>query len=588
MAVYDSGGNVLVSIYDSGGTSLQTAYDSAGNIIFETSQINYLDSYSIFVPQNVSNEWDTGSPNGKTLNVSTAQFLALFYDDYLENPPTGITVTKTSIGKDQSGEYDIYQYDFMPENYERTILLSSGMHTYELGASFGLANFINNLYSSINDGNEAFQYIRQYVRIKVIPVVNPWGFDKSPKRYGNVNGVNPNRNFDMDNTWDDFTVYIPSQNVWNVKGEYPFSEKETVNLAKWAASNWAAEFWIDCHTGVGYSDCDLWLYYSSDSVYLNRINAAIGKIETWFAQTYGVQCVTKRTIDNPGMIRVTWGEHCANLPGFTLEQAPGRTTFGTANNNDSGDISNYCTNISTFVQEFLLKTYASYSVKPIVSATNPGAVSIDVSAGVYSVTIESALTPSDTTQNKFSWVSSDEAVAQVYGDANMAIVVGTGNGTATITGTNRYDNSIAITCSLTVTGYDLANAISLPADIGGIDYTDGSDVSATNRVRTGFIDVSGRTWTDALAIRDLSVSGIGNEFLIRLYDSNHDYIATLNSWSGSKDGQSWFIGNGTLYDTLTLPTVAYIRMLFRYADDRDIVSASGTFRIRNTVYTFSV
>lgn len=589
MAVYDILGSSLSEIYDVDGIQLSRAYDKNGNIVYQHGEEpEILDDYSIFVPSNVSDEWNTGAPSGKTLNVSTTQFLDLFYDGYLTNPPQGLTVTKKSVGKDQTGQYDMFEFDFMPQEYERTILLSSGMHTYELSASFGLANFINNLYSSENDENEAFQYIRKYVRIKVIPIVNPWGFNQSPKKYGNANGVNPNRNFDYLNRWNNFTVYTPQQNEWNVKGEHPFSEQEVINLAKWVDSNWNAEFWIDCHTDVGTSQFDLDLYSLQDSVLANQIENGIDNIEEWFESVYGSACVTKYLLDNDGSIRQFWSEFAGAMPTYTQEQQPSRTTFGTANNNDSGDISNYSTVVSTFIQEFLLAKYESDVVIPMASAINPNSVSIDVSTGSYSATLESAISPSNTTQNKFEWTSSNESVVKVYGGSNKAVVVGVGNGTAIVTGTNRYDSNIAINCNVSVTGYALPNNISLPCELGGINYSDGSETAATNRLRTDFIDISARTWKSAFTVRDMSASGVSPQIAIRLYDSNHGYIGNLDGakWSGDKTG-GWAIGNGSFYDTNLLPTAHYARLIFRKVDDSTISSASGSFRIRNTTYSFS-
>lgn len=580
MTVYDKDGVRLITVYDYLGESLGNAYNLLGEQIFPDGQQekHHLESYNIFVPQNVSDEWNTGSPMGKTLNVSTSQFLGLFYDGYLTNPPQGLSVTKTSIGKDQTNQYDMFEYDFQPLNYERTILLSSGMHTYELSASFGLANFINNLYSSVNDGNEAFQYIRKYVRIKVIPIVNPWGFNQSPKKYGNVNGINPNRNFDYLNRWDNFTVYTPQQNEWNAKGEHPFSEQEVINLAKWIDSNWNAEFWIDCHTDVGNSQFDLDLYSLQGSALANRIENGIDNIEEWFESVYGSACVTKHLLDSDGSIRQFWAEYTGAMPTYTQEQAPARTTFGTANNNDSGDISNYSTVVSTFIQEFLLAKYESNRVVSITSASNPNSVSIDVSTGSYSATLESTIFPSNTTQNKFEWVSSNESVVKVYGGSSKAIVVGVGNGTATVTGTNRYDSSIVVTCAVSVTGYDLPNTMNLSVELGGIDYTDGSESTDTNRIRTGFIDISGRTWKQALTIRDVAINEFNCQFAIRIYDENYSFL-------GASSG-GWMTGSGSWYGSLE--NAVYARLIMRKSDDSAITNVSGSFRIRNTTYTFDL
>ena len=435
-----------LSAYGTSVTEILLKLISGGNITPEEKEV--LESYNIFVPQNVSDEWKVTGAIG-TLNMSTTEFLELFYDGFVVNNPSGVTVTKTSIGKDESGLYDMWEYDFKPTNYSRTILLSSGMHTYELSASFGLANFIGHLYTDTD--NEAFDYIRKNVRVKVIPVVNPWGFNQYPKTYGNKNGVNPNRNFDFDGQWSAFPVYTPSENEWDVKGDSPFSEAETKNVAKWVIDNYNAEFWLDCHTGEGYSDADLWLYYNSDSVILDRINGAITRIETWFKETYGSDCVTKRTVDPADMMRHPWSNKAVGIPTFTLEHAPKRTTFGTSASNEGADISNYSTNISTFVQEFLLEKYRDTSVVAIssVSASN-----VAMAYDELSKTVEVTIAPTNTTQNKFKWTSSDENVVEVYGGTNKAILVNKGVGTATITLANRYNSSIKASFEVEVMGLD--------------------------------------------------------------------------------------------------------------------------------------
>lgn len=452
MAVYGINGGLLSSLYQSSGHAISTAYDYTGEMVFPDGLV----SYSIFDPTNAPDNYISGNSSGKRgdiLDVNTSQFLELFYDDYLEHPPEGVTVTKTSIGKDQSNTYDIYEYDFCPDNWSRLILLSSGMHTYELSASFGLANFINNLYSDDNADNEAFQYIKNNVRIKVIPVVNPWGFNKNPKKYGDNLGVNPNRNFDYNGRWDQFPVYTSSQNEWNVKGEHPFSVAETINLAKWADENWTAEFWIDCHTDNGSSSYDLDVYSLSGSKIATPINNAISKIRTWFANKYSRSAVVNHLLNSDGSIRQFWSEYVSGVPTFTLEQSPCRTTFGTSAQNEAADIANYCTNLSTFVQEFLLQKYVSYEVVEIASATNPEDVSIDVSGnGPRSRTISCTLAPLNTTQGRFLWQSSDNTVCAVYGGTKTVVIVGLSDGEATITGTNRFNEDIVVSFTVTVTG----------------------------------------------------------------------------------------------------------------------------------------
>ncbi len=470
--IYSGITTLKIPLADGSGYALFSVSGETGEILF--------DSYSVFVPENVSDEWKITGDYG-TLNMSTAEFLELFYDGFVSAPPSGMTVTKKSVGKDETGQYDMWEYDFCPVNYSRTILLSSGMHTYELPASFGLANFIGHLYT--DTGNNAFDYIRNNVRIKVIPVVNPWGFNQYPKKYGNVNGVNPNRNFDLDGAWATFPDYTPAQNEWNVKGESPFCEAEAHNLARWAEANWNAEFWIDCHTGEGYSDKDLWVYYASDAALLDRINAGISKIETWFKETYGTDCVTTRTIDSDGSIRLFWAEKCGGIPGMTLEQAPKRTTFGTAATNEAADISNYSTNISTFVQEFLLEKYRSTETVAIQSVS---LADVTIPSGTPSLTINATITPANTTQNKFEWTSSNENVIKVYGGTKKAVLVRVGTGTATLTCKNRYDNSVVASCTVNATEAEIVDAdADMLCEIGSIAMSgDGSETTSTARLRT--------------------------------------------------------------------------------------------------------
>lgn len=470
-----------------------------------------IETYTVFVPQNVSDEWKVTDGNG-TLSMSDTEFLELFYDGFVSTPPSGVTVTKSSMGKDESGQYDMFEYDFCPTNYSRTILLSSGMHTYELSASFGLANFIGHLYTDV--GNDAFDYIRNNVRIKVIPIVNPWGFNQYPKTYGNMNGVNPNRNFDLNGEWAAFPDYTPSQNEWNVKGAYPFSEAEARNLARWAESNWNAEFWIDCHTGEGYSDKDLWVYYSSDSAILDRINGGISKIEAWFKETYGEDCVTTRTIDSEGSIRLRWADEIAGIEGMILEQAPKRTTFGTSATNEAADISNYSTNISTFVQELLLEAYRDETVVNIESVS---ASDITITSDELSKTVEAAIEPTNTTQNHFKWESSDPSIIDVYGGTNKAVLVNKGTGSATITLTNRYNPSIKTSFEVTSDGSSMPQYVQgYITSVGATNAGDGTFYTSAN-----FIDATGYNGVNIVLPDSVEIV---TRIMVAEYDENGEFI----------------------------------------------------------------
>lgn len=311
----------------------------------------------IYEMQAAPNNYVTDS-SGKVLNVTSDEFLALYYDRYVGKHEDGLLVTKTILGKDESGLYDLYEYDFIPPFYTDTILLSSGMHTYELSAHFGLAHFFEH-YMQYNKESgylsDGFEYLRKYIRIKVIAIINPWGWNQSPKTYGNVNGVNINRNFDYpdqdgNSVWEKFPV---KNDEWNQKGTAPFSEAETVILRDWLLANKDALYWIDCHTGLNVGPWDNFIYYNSKSPLVPKIQASLSVLEDRIRTKYNRQNPTKELrIDDETSIRLDWSEYMG-VPSFTIEQTPNNTLWGTSLNNESGDITEFAVTIYAYVLGFL-------------------------------------------------------------------------------------------------------------------------------------------------------------------------------------------------------------------------------------------
>ena len=324
----------------------------------------------IFEFDSAPNDWVTDS-TGRVLDVSTDDFYDLFYNNWVGNHPDGFTVTKTQLGMDQSEQYPIYEYDFCPQNYTYTVLLSSGMHTYELSAHFGLAWFMKTYMRQV-DGeslSDGFEYLRKHVRIKVVPISNPWGWNQSPKKYGNVNGVNINRNFDYEtddggSAWEQFPVQTDE---WNQKGSAPFSEAEARILRDWALANPGAYFWIDCHTGLGLGPWDNFIYYSSDDKYADKIVEGLSALEERIETKYSKQNPTKEVrIDHSGSIRLRWGEKVAGIPGMTIEQTPNNTLWGTILNNESGDITEYAVTVYCYLLSVLPNIDAETWIRSLV------------------------------------------------------------------------------------------------------------------------------------------------------------------------------------------------------------------------------
>ena len=352
---------IATAITDKGVTTssdstFQTMANNIKNISSANINVEGFTTYTLFeTDENIPDTW-IGTNGGKGLVLSSDDFLNTFYDNLVTTNNDYGTVTKTALGKDESQTYTIYEYDFKPKNWNRMILLSSGMHPYELPASFGLAYFMKYVMTS---NNPAMKYIRENVRIKVIPIINPWGWNQNPRKYGTVNGVNINRNCDPMGLWE---KYKGNTTEWNQKGTSAFSENETKVLRNWLSRNKGAEFYIDCHTGVGAFPDDVTnaLYYLSDSPIKTQIESALTKLNNWITSKYGVtgkansNCAQSPTgVFDYGI--TDYAEKNLGIPGFTIEQRPESTAFGTSAVNEGADIKHYITSISTYVMELLLK-----------------------------------------------------------------------------------------------------------------------------------------------------------------------------------------------------------------------------------------
>lgn len=350
----------MKTLYDIDGNPISWRWNpplsaSPRNVLKEDSAFN-MDSFDLIHDFTAfSTDYSTETSTPRVLNITQAQFYNTFYDLYL-GYHDNMLVTKKSLGKDESGLHEIWCYDFIPYTAKKKILLSSGMHTYELPASFGLARWIKEYMESNAD---VFQYMRENVQVSVIPIVNPWGFNQNPKKYGNINGVNPNRNFDdWNGVWEDFPEYSPdptaqNYNEWNVKGSAAFSEKETQVLCDWLKDNTDADFYIDCHTGLNNSAQsygDIWYIYTSDNVNASKLTRAAtamgGHIQTTYSKTPKIDAV----IDAQNSIKQRYGTAVIGVPTITIEQPnAGDTAYPTVPNNCPTAIKEYATQIHAFV-----------------------------------------------------------------------------------------------------------------------------------------------------------------------------------------------------------------------------------------------
>lgn len=351
-----------MSVYDINGNSLLT--DSTSLPYLSSSQLPRLkeetsfdaSSFSLvheFTPFSVNYSTATSTP--RVLNISQQQFYTTFYDKYI-GAHDDLVVTKKNLGKDESGTYDVWCYDFIPYNAKKKVLLTSAMHTYELPASFGLARWVQEFMES---EDAVFAYLRQNVHFSIIPIVNPWGFNQNPKTYGNVNGVNPARNFnDWTDAWEEFPEYSPdpsasNYNEWNVKGDAPFSEAEVKILARFMKNNTDADFYIDCHTGLGCSRAsygDVWCIYLSENPLADRIVAGANALGDRITQKYKKTAKMHVVTDTTDIINQKYSLRVVGVPYMTIEQVQGSdTVYTTVPNNCPVAITEYATQIHAFL-----------------------------------------------------------------------------------------------------------------------------------------------------------------------------------------------------------------------------------------------
>ena len=102
-------------------------------------------------------------------------------------------ITREWIGKDQTGTYDMWQYTFAPQNYEQTLFLTACLHGPEIDGYYGLTQFLHLLCAE--DGtHEGLHYVREKVRLIVIPVVNVYSAATNHERRNSAN-VDLNRDW---------------------------------------------------------------------------------------------------------------------------------------------------------------------------------------------------------------------------------------------------------------------------------------------------------------------------------------------------------------------------------------------------------
>lgn len=147
-------------------------------------------------------------------------------DDYIDNLYEVLRadhpdyISRTLLGKDGSGTYDIWRYIFEPPRPIKTIVISCGVHGFERISITGTFLFLREVANNWQR-HPGLAFLRWNVRFVVIPVANPWGLAQSPSSRYTHTGTDINRNYDW--AWEDWNVATDGQ----PKGASAFSEVET-------------------------------------------------------------------------------------------------------------------------------------------------------------------------------------------------------------------------------------------------------------------------------------------------------------------------------------------------------------------------
>lgn len=169
---------------------------------------------------------------------STTEAIHSMYDELMNKHPG--YVEKTVLGTTRENQ-ELVEYKFsrpqMPGivTPKLKIGITTGVHGNEIGAVYGLLKFMEDLCNNPND-NEILNRIKSYADIHIIPVVNPYGFDRRQRTNGA--GVNINRNFT--------TNWILTEEGSTYSGPSPASEPETQIVENWLQDNNFDHF-IDFH-----------------------------------------------------------------------------------------------------------------------------------------------------------------------------------------------------------------------------------------------------------------------------------------------------------------------------------------------------
>lgn len=268
-----------------------------------------------FKPIKLPNYNADGITNIDTIKVADVYALwdALIakYPDYL---------TKTILGKDQSGVYDLWKISYNNPNtsYKKfKTLIFANIHGHEPNgdakapAILAYEMMRNMIENNIN--NKVMQEFFYSYKFDIIPIANPWGFDNDSRRNSRGVDLNRNFNFEWDKSWNGSTD--PTNHMY--RGTSATSEAETQIYQSFINGS-DADLLCDMHCWGfknWYGD-NRYIYYTNDgSKTIDVANVSFNYLSKKYNK------VIETTTSGGGGVK-SYGEKVKGIPSITIEFQP--------------------------------------------------------------------------------------------------------------------------------------------------------------------------------------------------------------------------------------------------------------------------
>ena len=147
-------------------------------------RVNYSDA--IAYPVRTSSSYSVAYSDIIALYDSVRSRVTSNYTDVDSSVPKPVTITKTAIGT--AGSYTLYKYIATPAYPKKTICIIAGTHGNEYEGIYALARMFREIYCGEYPYPQ-LDYLRQNVKLIIIPVVNPYGFEHNTKLNGDGENI---------------------------------------------------------------------------------------------------------------------------------------------------------------------------------------------------------------------------------------------------------------------------------------------------------------------------------------------------------------------------------------------------------------